>query len=211
MRALLKILWGGLLNAYDAAFSIVLTNIYFVVLSIPIVTLPLAVAGLYYTNFQIANGESVDWKTFFVGIKQCWWSGIRWTLGNVVVMYSLVFYYLILAVREELWATALLGLDLGILGFWVIIQFLLFPMMLMQEKQAYFLALRNTLVFILHWPGFSFTFLITIIFLVVVSLFVEPLWILLSFGLIAFLGSYAVYFRIESDRHPELFKDPRHE
>ena len=211
MRNMLKILWKGLANAYDAAFSIVLANIYFVVLSIPVITLPLAVAGLYYTNFQIASGKSVDWKTFFVGIKSCWWAGILWTVVNGLVIFSLVFYSFFFLNRGEFWAMSLLGLDLGVLGFWIIMQFLLFPMMLIQEKQTYFLALRNTLVFIVHWPGFSFTFLMAIIILVVASLFFPPLWIFVSFGLVAFLGSYAVYYRIESDRHPELFSDPRHE
>ena len=209
MREMLNILWGGLVNAYDAAFPIMLSNIYFIVLSIPVVTIPLAVAGLFYTNFQIATGESVDWKTFFVGIKRCWWAGIRWTVVNGLVIFSLVFYFFLFIDRGEFWAIALLGLDLGVLAFWVIMQFLLFPMMLIQEKPAYLMALRNTLVFIMHWPGFSFTFLMPIIILVVASLFLPPLWIFLSVGLVAFLGSYAVYYRIESDRHPELFSDPR--
>ena len=211
MREMLKILWNGLVNAYDAAFSIVLTNVYFIVLSIPVITLPLSIAGLYYTNYQIASGESVDWKTFFVGIKLCWWTGIRWTAANALVIFSLVFYFFFFLDRVEFWAILLLGLDLGILAFWIIIQLLMFPMMLIQEKQAYFLALRNTLVFIGKWPGFSFTFLLPMIILVVASLFLPPLWIFLSIGLVAFLGSYAVYFRIESDRHPELFVDPRQE
>jgi len=211
MRAMLKILWSGLVNAYDAAFSIVLSNIFFIVLSIPVITLPLAVAGVYYTNYQIASGESVDWKTFFVGIKRCWWAGIRWTVVNGVVIFSLIFYFFFFLTRVEFWATALVGLILGILAFWVLIQFLLFPMMLIQEKQAYLLALRNTMIFIMHWPGFSFTFLFSIIVLVVASMFFPPLWIFLSIGLVAYLGSYAVYYRIESDRHPELFSDPRRE
>ena len=113
--------------------------------------------------------------------------------------------------RGELWASALLGLDLGLLAFWVIMQFLTFPMMLIQEKPGLLMALRNSVVFIMHWPGFSFTFLLPIIILVVASIYLPPLWIFLSIGLVAFLGCYAVYYRIESDRHPELFKDPRHE
>ena len=156
MREMLKILWKGLVSAYDAAFSIVLTNIYFIIFSIPVVTLPLTIAGLYYTNFQIASGESVDWKTFFIGIKRCWWAGIRWTAANGLVIFSLVFYFFLFLERTEFWAILLLGLDLGVLAFWVILQLLMFPMMLIQEKQAYFLALRNTLVFIGQWPGFQF-------------------------------------------------------
>lgn len=211
MRNLLKILWGGLVNAYDAAFSIVLSNIYFLILSIPIITIPLAVSGLYYSTYQVASGESVDWKTFFEGIKRYWWAGIRWTLANAVVMFSLLFYFFLLIDRGEMWASALLGLDLGIMAFWVIMQTITFPMMLTQEKPSYVLALRNSIVFIVRWPAFSFAFIFPIVILVVASLYFPPLWIFISIGLVAFLGSYAVYYRIESELHPELFRDPRQE
>lgn len=215
----LKIFWRGLVNAYDAGLSIVLSNLFFLIFLMPaaihplllILTLPWGIAGLFHTNYLLASGELVDFKTFFEGIKLYWWAGVRWTLVNGVVIFSLVFYFFLFVDRGELWSTALLGLDLGILAFWVILQFFLFPMMLIQEKPAYLMALRNTLVFIMRWPRFSFTFLMPIIILVIASLYLPPLWIFLSMGLVAFLGSYAVYYRIESDRHPELFSDPRQE
>jgi len=208
---MLKILWTGLVNAYDGAFVIVLSNLAFVVLCIPIITVPLAVAGLYYTNYQLASGESIDWKTFFEGIKRYWWAGIRWTVINAIILFSLSFYCIFLLSRPELWASALVGLDLGIMAVWVLMQMLTFPMMILQEKPEFVRSLRNVLVFLLRWPGFSFTFLLPIVILVVVSLFFLPLWIFFSAGLIAYLGSYAVYYRVESERHPELFRDPRHE
>jgi hypothetical protein len=211
MRATLKILWSGLVNAYDAAFSIVLSNIFFVLLCIPVVTIPLSFAGLFYTNYQLASGESTDWKTFFEGIKRYWWAGIRWTLITAAVLFSLVFYFLMFFDRTEIWASALLGLDLGVMAIWVIMMFLTFPMMLKQEKPGFLMALRNVLVFLMRWPGYSFAFLLPILILAVLSLIFPPLWIFLSIGLIAFLGCYAVYYRIESERHPELFMDPKHD
>jgi hypothetical protein len=211
MRAMLKILWTGLVNAYDGAFVVVLSNLAFVILCIPLITIPLAVAGLYYINYQLAAGESIDWKTFFEGIKKYWWAGIRWTVINGVVLFSLSFYCIYLMDRPELWAAALVGLDLGIMAVWVLMQLLTFPMMILQEKPDFVRSLRNTLIFLLRWPGFSFTFLLPILILIVVSLYFPPLWIFFSAGLIAYLGSYAVHYRVESDRHPELFRDPRRE
>ncbi len=210
MRKTLKILWNGLVNAYDAAFAIILSNIYFVVLSIPIITLPLTFAGLFYTNFQIASGESVDWKTFFIGIKLFWWAGIRWTVINFIVLFSTIFYFYLFVERDELWSSALLGLDLGIMAFWILMMFMTFPMMLIQQKPAFLLSLRNTMIFFVHWPGFSFAFLVPMIILVVASAFFPPLAIFFSVGLVAYLGSYAVFYRIDSQNHPELYKDPKH-
>lgn len=211
MPKTMKILWGGLLNAYDGAFMIVLSNLFFAFLLLPIVTTPLAVAGLFYCNFQIAAGESVDWKTFFEGIKLYWWAGIRWTIVNVVVLFSLTFYFLMFVDRPDTLSAGVTGLSLGIMAVWVLIQFISFPMMLKQEKPAYLTALRNSLIFIVRWPGFAFAFLLPIVALAVITLFFPPIFIFLSAGLIAFLGSYAVNYKLTELTHPELLKDPRHE
>lgn len=209
MQKTLKILWSGLVNAYDAAFMIIISNIISMLLCIPIITIPLAVAGLYYTNFQLASGESVDWKTYFEGIKKHWWTGIRWTVLNGMVLFSLTFYFVSFVDRPEIWASMLTGLTLGVMAMWVLLMLLTFPMMLIQEQPGLINALRNSLVFILRWPGFTFTFLLPVLILVVVTLVFPPIGIFLSLGLVAFLSCYAVYYRIESDRHPELFGDPK--
>jgi hypothetical protein len=211
MRKQLKIVWNGLLNAYDAAFMIVIANVFAIVFCLPVITTPLAVAGLFYTNFQLASGESVDWKTFFEGIKRYWWPAIRWTVINAVVLFSLRFYFYLFIAREEIWASALLGLTMGVMAIWILLQAFTFPMMLEQEKPGFFMALRNSLIFYMRWPGYSFSFLLPILVLAIASLFFPPLWIFISISLIAYLGSYAVHFRIDSDRHPELYGDPRHE
>jgi hypothetical protein len=138
VRKTLKILWNGMVNAYDSAFAIILSNIYFVVITFAIfilpvtifslvyliLVLPLTITGLFYTNFQIASSESVDWKTFFVGIKRYWWAGIRWTLVNFIVLFSTIFYFQLFVERDELWSSALLGLDLGVMAFWILMMFL---------------------------------------------------------------------------------------
>jgi hypothetical protein len=223
MPKALRILWSGLVNAYDAAFAIILSNIYFVVITFAIfilsesilnlvyliLVLPLTITGLFYTNFQIAASESVDWKTFFVGIKRYWWAGFRWTIINFIVIFSTVWYFYVFVSREELWSSALLGLDLGVMAFWILMQFMTFPMMLIQEKPAFLLSLRNTMIFLVRWPGFSFTFLVPMLILVIASFFFPPLAIFFSIGLVAYLGSYAVFYRIDSEKHPELYKDPK--
>lgn len=211
MRKQFKIVWNALLNAYDAAFMIVIANVFAVFFGMLVITAPLAVAGLFYTNFQLASGESVEWKTFFEGIKRYWWPATRWTVLNAIVLFSLRFYYYLFIAGDGILTAALLGLTLGVMAIWTLLQFFTFPMMLEQEKPGLFLALRNSLIFLVRWPTYCFAFLLPALILGIASLFFPPLWIFISISLIAFLGCYAVHYRIDSDRHPELYADPRHE
>jgi len=219
----IKVLWHSLVNAYDAAFMIVYANIVTVflfvpalIIPIPILALPLGVigaalgfTGLFYTSYQIATGESVDWKTYFEGIRRYWWPGLRWTLINGLVLFSTSFYFVFFAYSNEVWAAGLMGLDLGIMAVWVLVQMLTFPLMLHQEKPSFRMALRNALIFLVRWPTISFTFLLPAILLIVITLIFPPIGVFLSIGLVAFLCCYLVYFRIEIERHPELFLDPK--
>lgn len=229
---MLRILWNSLVNAYDGAFQIILANLLWTLFVIAIVQVPAlfsegllvvfgivvivagiaaAFTGLYYATFQVASSEPADWKNFFTGIRTYYWAGLRWTLINGVILFSLIFYFFVLLERPEIWAVALLGLDLGIMAFWILLQLITFPLMFMQEKSSFLQATRNALVFFARWPGFTFTFLAPILVLFVLSLLFWPLFLFLTTGLMAYLGSYAVYYRIQSDLHPELFADPRQE
>jgi hypothetical protein len=219
----LKVLWHSLVNAYDAAFMIILSNILAIFLIVPALLVPalilalplgvlgaaLAFTGMFYTNYQVATGESVDWKTFFEGIRLYWWPGLRWTVINGAVLFSMSFYFLAFSYSEESWASIVMGLDLGLMAIWVLLQLLTFPLMLHQEKPSFRMALRNALVFLMRWPTFSFTFLLPALLLIFITLIFPPIGIFLSLGLVAYLCCYVVYFRIEIERHPELFVDPK--
>lgn len=220
----LKALWRCLVNAYDAAFMIVLSNVLTIVLLLPALLVPVpilslllgmlgavaGITGLYYTNYQIATGESVDWKTYFEGIRRYWWAGLRWSVINGMVLFSTSFYFIYFSYREESWAASIMGLDLGLMAIWVLLQMLTFPLMLHQEKPSFRTALRNALVFLLRWPTITFTFLFPSILLIILTLVFPPVGIFLSLGLVAFLCCYVVYFRIEVEKHPEWFADVKH-
>jgi hypothetical protein len=219
----LKILWRSLINAYDALFIIILSNLLSILLMLPALLIPLpiiavplsilcaalAFSGLFYTNYQVASGESVDWRTYFEGIRRYWWPGIRWTVLNGVVLFSTSFYLIFFSYREEAWAAGLMGLDLGLMAMWVLSQMLTFPLMLHQEQPRFRTALRNALVFLMRWPTISFVFLLPALLLILLTLIFPPIGVFLSLGLIAYLCCYVVYFRIEFENHPELFLDPK--
>lgn len=227
----LKILWSGLVNAYDGAFQIVLANIYFIftIMAAPIlfsftnfwpalillvVTVPAGFAGLYYTTFQVAASEPSDWKCYFEGARKFFWPSLRWTILNGIIYFSLSFYFLYFVdpAREMgLLGSAIVGLDLGIMAYWTLMQMLTFPLLLEQNQPTLRTALRNALVFLLRYPGISFAFLLPTLVIIIATIFFPPLLAFLTAGFTAYMGCYVVYYRIESELHPELFRDPKQE
>jgi uncharacterized membrane protein YesL len=185
MRNIGKIMLGGIYTAWDGFWLLWLANVLWFVLCLPIITAPAAFAGLYYTMHEMADGESVDWRTFFEGIKLYFWPGLRWFVANLLVLFVLGFYFLFFSsggnFSKEM-GQILSGLPVGLLIAWGIINAFTFPLMLVQEKPSYMTALRNSLVFYVKWPGYTLAF-------VVFNAAVIALCVWLRVPILIFLGS----------------------
>ncbi len=163
MRNTWKAILNGLYTAWDGFWMLWLANILWILLCLPILTAPAAFAGLYYTTHEMANGESVEWRTFFEGIKRYFWPGLRWFVANLLVAVVLVFYFLFFSSGgnpSQNISQVLSGLPVGLLIVWGVINAFTFPLMLEQEKPSYLTALRNSVVFYMKWPGYTLAFIL---------------------------------------------------
>ena len=197
MKANFKLIWDALLNAYDAGWELVLINLLWAVLSIPIITLPATMAGLVYYTHELAHGESMEWKDFFIGIKKYFWPSMRCLLANLVVIFVLLFYYQYFGALNNSFTPIVMGLVYGFAFIWLLLSPFIFPLMIEQEKPALRTALRNSLVMWLKWPGVSILAIILFYFLVIGSSYILIPWILLTASLSAFLLSYVVMRKAE--------------
>ncbi len=200
MRNIGKIMLGGLYTAWDGFWLLWLANVLWFVLCLPIITAPAAFAGLYYTTHQIAYGESVDWKTFFEGIKRYFWPGLRWFMANLLVAFVLGFYFLFFSSSGNLSQVTneiLSGVPFGLLIVWGIINAFTFPLMLEQEKPSYLNALRNSLVFYLKWPGYSLAFVVFNAAVIALCAWLQvPILIILG-SLTALMTCVCVKYKVE--------------
>jgi len=63
----------GLFDFFDKAANFVLANLFWVLLSIPLVTMPLATAGLFATMSLWVRGKSPEvFRDFWDGVRQFW-------------------------------------------------------------------------------------------------------------------------------------------
>ena len=206
MRQIGKIMFSGLVTAWDGFWFVWLAEILWFALCLPIITAPLAFTGLYYTMHQLANGESVDWKTFFEGIKRYFWAGLRWFGFNLLVVFVLAFYFLFFSasgLTQDL-RQAISGVPAGLLVVWAIINAFTFPLMLRQEKPSYLTALHNSLVFYLKWPLFTLAFVLFNAAVIALSIWLQFPALILTGSLTALMACVCVKYKIEETKAAKL-------
>ncbi len=191
---------GGLYTAWDGFWMLWLANILWFILCLPIITAPAAFAGLYYTMHEMAYGESVEWRTFFEGIKRFFWPGLRWFMAILLVAIVLIFYFLFFSSGGNLnqdVSQMLSGLPVGLLIVWGVINAFTFPLMLEQEKPSYLTALRNSVVFYIKWPGYTLAFILFNAAVIALCIWLQVPTLIIAGGLTALMACVCVKSKVE--------------
>ncbi|MEA5077224.1 MAG: DUF624 domain-containing protein [Anaerolineaceae bacterium] len=188
-------------NLWDGFWVIWLAQVLWLLLCLPVVTIPLAFLGLYTCADAVAFGESTSWKTFFSKFKEKWKPALVWSLINLVVMGIFAFYIWFFTQNSVgLSGTAASVLQvtaISILVFWFLLNQFTFPFLLAQEKPSYKQALRNSLVLFIKWPGMTFAFTVLILCVFALALAFRFFWVIFAASLPAFLASSCVKFVTE--------------
>ncbi len=203
MRRIWKVIFSGLVTAWDGFWIVWLADVLWCALCLPIITAPAAFTGLYYTMHELAYGESVDWKTFFEGIKLYFWAGLRWFGFNLLALGVLAFYFLFFSSNNNLtldFRQTLSGIPLGLLILWGIINAFTFPLMLVQEKPSYRTALRNSLVFYIKWPGYTLAFVVFNAAVIALSVWLRVPILILAGSLTALMACICVKNKVEETK-----------
>ena len=193
-------LYKAFFIAWDGFWVVFLADLFWLLLSIFVITFPAACAGLFYTMRELAYGESVDWKTFFVGVKKYFWASYRWFGFNLLVGGLLVFYMWFFSAAKADWGQVISGIPAGVLVLWGLLNIFTFPMMMEQVKPSYFQALRNSLVFFMKWPGYTFGFLLVIVIILGLSIWLLFPFAVLGASLPAFFACVCIMNKTEEAR-----------
>jgi len=201
MEKIEKYIHDTFLNAWDGFWVIWLSQLLWLIFSIPIITMPLAFAGMYSSVHAVAMGESTTWKTFFEGIKSHFKLAVRWSLINLIVIGVLAFYIWFFSSNPYAFprdlSNAIEVLAVTILAMWLLTNQFTFPFMLVQEKPSMLQALRNSLVMFLKWPAMTFGFTVLILCSFVLAFAFRFFWVIFSASMPAFLACSCVKYAME--------------
>lgn len=201
-----KLIYQGLLAAWDGFWIVWLSDVLWLVFCLPVITIPLAFAGLYACAHGLAYGESMNWTSFFLGMKRNLGASLRWSGFNLLGILLLAFYiWFFSSPGRGLFQSGsefLMYFSVGLMLWWWIINLYTFPFMLAQQKPSYLQALRNSLVMFLKWPGVALGFTIINLAIIALSILLSFPWVVLGASLPALLACICVKYVIAQTLQP---------
>lgn len=175
--------------------ELMISNILWLLLCLPIITIPPAFAGLYYSTSKLAQKEPSSRKTFFEGFKKYFRSSYYWFFSNLIVVGLLLFNIDVgIQNPDLLWMQFFSGASWVILFAWILIQIYTFPLLIQQDDPRLFLALRNSAVLWFKHIIFNIILSMVIVIVFVISLYLYPLWFVITASLIAYLANLGLVY-----------------
>jgi uncharacterized membrane protein YesL len=166
----------------------------------PIITIPPAFAGLYYSTSQLAHNELSNRQTFFEGFKKYFLPSYYWFFSNVIVI-GLLLFNIDFSIRypQVMWLQLLRGVYWVLLGTWILLQIYTFPLIIQQEKPRLSLALRNSVI--IWFKNIIFCLLLSIVIIVLIagSFYLYPLWFVITASLTAYLVNLGVIYLLSKE------------
>jgi hypothetical protein len=170
---LLNLLWvASALLAAAPVFGLGGTNLFLALALTLLLGLPLPVVsgGICFVANQLTRGVSVNWGTFFTGVRRYWAKSLLVALVNLVVLAligaNLRFYAVVL---QGVWTNFVLSIWLVVGIFWLLAQLFWFPMILELKDEKTFVALRHALAMVIITPGFAVALGVIVVLLAVLS------------------------------------------
>jgi uncharacterized membrane protein YesL len=170
-------------DIWEDILYLIIFNVIWFLGSLLIITYPFVTFGLFFTAYDIGQGKSIKFSTFFGHGARTWkqayiWGGIN--LGAAVILWININFYANIGTQL---ATIAQIVFVGIAVFWGILQLVILPLYPRLEEPGFKVALRNAAILAGRYPLAIFVLGIIVAVTGVVSSF---------FPVYAFLGAVSI-------------------
>ncbi len=209
MKQALRVFWQALKDANDELLTLALMNAVTVLLLVPLVTGPPALAALWAAANRVARGGKAEWPDYWRAFRELF--GRAWMLAalqwfvTLTLLSNLVFYtpgnnplHLapdVLALIRAAW--------LGVFFVWLLVSQHFLPLMMEQEDRRLRTVVRNALLLVGKEPLFSVVLLVLIVLLGAVSTLLTVPCFFFTVAFVAVLGNEAVHHLLAPFRDQE--------
>jgi hypothetical protein len=196
MRAALDVFWETARDWYNGMVGLAVLNFVWLTLSLTVILLPPATAGLAVITHSLAHGTGAHFSDFWPGMQRYAWLSYRWALVNAaaVVIFAVCFSFYGAAGGVLGVLLQMLFVSAGLV--WLATQFYVWPFLMEQEDKRLRLALKNALFLTLANPVYTFTLLGTAALGLVLSVITILPIAVFATSFISLLGSRAVLERL---------------
>ena len=196
LREASGIVWATIRDWYHCMIGLAALNLLWIILSLTLVLLPPATAGMYAITHSIAQGKGQQWNLFWDTVRRYGWISARWAALNVVVVAVLIVNFSFYgAIESTLGSVLQIVIAIGGL-LWIATQFYFWPFMLTQEQKQVRVALKNALFLTLADPLYTSVMLSTAALAAVISIILVLPVAIFTLSFIALLANQAVIERL---------------
>ena len=180
---------------------LILLNVLWLLLQVPIVTGPPATAAMYAMARRVADGEVVGPRQAWQSLRELFWPAWGWGLANAVILVVVVGNFMAYGSAPGLgWAALRLAWG-SIAALWFAINLFYWPFWLAQTDRRMVTTLRNALLLFLKAPAFGLTLLAVCAALALLSIAVT---LPLAAALVSWLALLGVLGVDAALRRPDL-------
>ncbi|MHB8626787.1 MAG: DUF624 domain-containing protein [Aggregatilineales bacterium] len=202
MIGALRVVWRGIVQFERYGWLYILANMLSIALSLPIITIPAAYAGLCRLSHTAQTGQTTTIREFWAGFRAALGRGIIVGILNIVVVGILIVNFLTYQAQSGLLFIGLRTIWVIILIGWFGVQLYLWPMLDEMEPRTLIGGFRNATLMVSLNPVFSLTLLTFVLLIVVISTALAVPWLLLTSSLLACISNAAVLDRLALARKP---------
>jgi len=192
MRLLWRVLKGAVSDLAEEPFLWIVYNLLWLALSLPVVTLPFALGGLFYVAREIGERRAVGWRTFFEGGRHYAGPLYRWAALNLIVVVVLIANISFYGRLDQVYSDVLQSLFVSIGCVWLLLQLFVVPVIFRLKPPGLRVALQDGFFLMMRHPGVSLIVALIVITLVSLSILLLILPILATGALIAALCNRVV-------------------
>lgn len=196
MFGALRVFWRGIVQFERYAWLYILANMLSIALSLPIITIPAAYAGLCRLSHTAQTSPTTTIGEFWAGFRAALRPGIVVGILNVGVVGVLVVNFLtyrnqtgvLFIGLRTIWVIVLIG--------WFGVQLYLWPMLDEMAPATLGGGFRNAALMVSLNPVFSLTLLAIVVLVAAISTALAVPWLLLTSSLLACISNAAVLDRL---------------
>jgi uncharacterized membrane protein YesL len=192
----LRAVWRGVVIFERFGWAFIVANLFAMLLSLPLLTAPLALAGLAHMAHVAQRTPTTHPDEFWRGVRRYWKEGLA--LGALNIAFWIVLYvnFAVYSQQTSLFFWLLRGVWFIAALSWLLMLLYVFPLLEEMERQHLGMALYNAALMVVKNPFFSAAVLLCALLIAIGSaLLVIPL-LLFTLSLLASIGSATVSDRL---------------
>lgn len=194
----LRVARSAFITWRDDALNLLILNLACIVCTVTVLLAPPALFAIYDATQQLVRGAAPNLKELYLGLRRYFFISWLWLLANVLCLLVLAANVMFYSRIDATWALYVRTIFLGLVLFWLAMQFYAIPYLMFQDTKSLRIAWRNAFLTILASPGYTLVLLFISLLLLVLGVTTAIPFVLGMLTYIPILGNQAVQDRLEA-------------